>query len=477
MAIGGPRLDRPSAIGDEGRPRAASTTVAALVVLLLLAATGYLAGTLRLVPVLGLATGLTVAGVALLERHRFPHLVVGHLCVHVAGTGLVLLLAGLALLPNGPVFAGYVVSLLGIAVTWANVGRAGALRSALGQAGTSYVGLLVVFAGSLLLGGGALLSWRILGAVFEESEPGLSLASFLGVVGIAAVLVAVASRGLPILELTRRDRRPDVERRIERTRSLLIRAGQVALVGSGLAIYAASLEVVSTSSAHTPLGDGLEVLSSPFVLGPVVGATVAVLAAGAIGGTARWLLRRSEGGRWRRVAAATAGGFLGVLVFLSAAAPGAGPTVEGVNLVTLGIVGPIEVLVVLGVAWFLLESGIVPERVLGPALAATGLVVATATLALEGFPPPLIFASAVGAVVVWDVTTFGLGLTVELGHRPDTRRLELFHAGLSLVVAVGAVNLLVGLDVLRGTVGDSIGAVPALALAGLGVTALLLALS
>ena len=476
MAIAGPRLDRPSAIGDEGRPRAASATIAALVVLLLLAATAYRSGQLRLVPLLGLATGLTVAGVALLDRHRFPHLLAGHLFVHVAGTGLFLLLLGVVVLPHGVVFGGFAVAMLGIAVTWANVGRAAVLRNALFQLGASYAGLFATFVGAFVLGGAVFGGWGVLDGLLAEAAPGRSLAAFLGVVGVAGVLAALTIRGVPLPALTRRDRRPAVERRLGRARRLLGRGGLLALVAAVLVTIAGGFGLFAVLEGVPLAATLLPVLSSPVVLGPIVAGTVLVIVAGTLGGTTRWLFRRAEN-RWRRLAAATAGVLLGSLVFLSAAAPGGGPTVEGLQLATLGIAGPIEVAVLLGVLWFLVGTDIVPERALGPALAGAGLAIATVGLALDGFAAPLVFASAAGAVLVWDVSTFGLGLTVELGHRPDTRRLELYHAARSLAVAAGAVVALVGLDALRGAVGSGVGAAPAVALAGLGVAALLLALS
>jgi hypothetical protein len=82
-----------------------------------------------------------------------------------------------------------------------------------------------------------------------------------------------------------------------------------------------------------------------------------------------------------------------------------------------------------------------------------GLLVATIVGATTGSSIAG-FGAAVAAVIVWDVSAFGIGLTVDIGSTPAHREGELVHAAASLLVGgvafvgtVGVYWLLAGVSV------------------------------
>ena len=90
----------------------------------------------------------------------------------------------------------------------------------------------------------------------------------------------------------------------------------------------------------------------------------------------------------------------------------------------LGLVG--VVLVALGLA-----RGWRAAVTLGGAGLFCGVVLA----GLVGAPAGVVVFATAATVVAWDVATFGIEVGAELGREADTRRLELVHAGVSVVVA------------------------------------------
>lgn len=71
-------------------------------------------------------------------------------------------------------------------------------------------------------------------------------------------------------------------------------------------------------------------------------------------------------------------------------------------------------------------------------LGATGQFCGVLLAGLAGAPPEFLLISIAAAVVAWDVATFAIDLGNELGLAAETGRLELVHAGASVVVAVVA---------------------------------------
>jgi hypothetical protein len=140
------------------------------------------------------------------------------------------------------------------------------------------------------------------------------------------------------------------------------------------------------------------------------------------------------------------------------------------------VLGPLATLVALGLVVGAASVGLVPDRAGPGALAAGGLLVTAIGAGTSGVPPVLVFALVAGAMVVWDTATFGLGLTVELGHVPETRRLELVHAVVSVGLGAVAVLGLTGVEALRTAVAADVGGPAALVVAAVGVLLLLVPL-
>lgn len=93
---------------------------------------------------------------------------------------------------------------------------------------------------------------------------------------------------------------------------------------------------------------------------------------------------------------------------------------------------------VVSTLWMVLRLGVVSERAAGPALAATGLLVATGFATAVGASPALVVGGVAAALLVRDVGTYGTTLGAELGRAAPTRRTELVHAvGAGLVAVVG----------------------------------------
>jgi len=72
------------------------------------------------------------------------------------------------------------------------------------------------------------------------------------------------------------------------------------------------------------------------------------------------------------------------------------------------------------------------------------MVVATVGAGLAGVPSVAVFACITAGMVAWDVSAFGLGVTADLGHIPETRRLELFHGLLGVGIGIVAVAVPLG---------------------------------
>ena len=494
MALFGPRLDRPTALGDEGRPRATSLTVASLLVFvtLIVATTCPWAYSLQfggsLVPTLivpacaslgqfalGLMTltGLVTAGLALLNRERFASLFIGQIIFMPPGTALVGGLGALLFLrpAYGVFFTGFALALVALGSTWTDTTSAESVRPALFQEALTYVAILLwVVLGALVY----LAVLLVRGTVASSGQPTFSLAMFLAFVFTSAALSRIGLRWLPIRQLAPRNRRATVDWALRKVRRLNTVVLLGSLVAVGLTLVLALLGLFPVLYRLFP---GLPALFGLLVSEPVVvtvlGIGLVTLFLGLIALVLRRVTRPVETTANRTLAPFAAGLVLtlGMLPFTFSLLPVPLP-VPVVLLVVL--FGPI-VLYLVGGALVLAEYlSVLPARAGGPALAAGGMVLATVGTALIGLPGPLVVAMAAVAMLVWDVSAFGLGVTAELGHIPETRRLELFHAvvGLGLgVVVVLAVGLL---DLARTALAGDRVAILAGALAVLGVLILLL---
>lgn len=434
----GSRLDRPSAVGDEGRPRETSLGIAAVTVVGLALATGFVLGRPTFLTGLGLVAGLAVAGVALLDRNTLGETVVGHLLFLPGGALLGLLVA---LTPGNPfLVGGYALALVGTAAAWADVADADALEGALSQGILSYVsGLVWLFGAGIALAAGY-LGWRLVESTVATEDPTVAAVGLLLVLGAVLGAVRLSLSALPVVQLTPRARRDAVRRRLgrgERAVSLLAALA----VGAGLV----SLIFTTTDSPAVALVPGatpvVGALTSALVVWPLLAVGGLALLSAAAAVAARQVTQRYDERKTKTVAAGVAGcGYLLVLLF--GVLPGAVGLLVFDPFLALGAVllAPLAVLVAVGAVLVALRAGLFPERAGGPGLAATGLVLAAVGADSMGLPAPLVFATVAGALVVWDAGSFGLGLTAELGHRPETRRLELYHG--VFAVGVGAVAVL-----------------------------------
>lgn len=478
MAFAGPRLDRPSAVGEEGRPRAASLTVAAVVVVALGVVALAMLGEGSALGLLGLSVTFVVAGLALLTRERLGEQVVGHLLYHPGSVFFAALIAITLATSTGLLVGGLFLALLGIAGSWANVFVEADFHDASVAATLSYgatFGWLVLGILGLWLASGV---WVAVTDLVVSRDPVDSLFGFLGFLAIAGVAVHLAIWALPIDALTPRDRREARTARLRRVGWL-----GVGVAGAAIGLMIAIGTLVGPRAIHRVTGDvpGLETLlvglSTPLALGPVVIVGVLAVLAAVGGVVARKVADLVDAGNDRLLAAVIAGLLFTLLIVgylsrLFAVFVGFLPIVLGIAMLV-----PLVLIVVSFLALAAMDGGFIPARAAGPAFGAAGLFVAGIGAALVDLPGPLVFAFVAGAVVVWDVSTFGLGLTVELGHRPETRRLELYHAVLSVGVGLVAVLAVTGLDVARRTVGASVGDWPAVAIAVLGAIALVIALA
>lgn len=499
MALFGPRLDRPSALGDEGRPRATSLTVASLLVflLLLVATTCPWAFSIRfaggwipeiVAPAcaglaqysLGLATvtGLVTAGLALLNRERITALFLGQLCFLPAGTALI---GGVAFLlfvsPSYLVlFAGFALAMLALGSTWTDTASAESVRPALFQEGVTYLAIVFWFVVGGLLYGGVWLIQQTVPSGASQSQPTLSLFGFLVILFFSAVCFRLGLRWLPIRQLSPRHRQAAIERvlRIARLITTTVLVGTPILFVVGLVVaFAGGFGIVY--GLVPPVALLFSLLLSEPVAYTALGTGILPLALGVLAMLVRRLTQPADTSGNRILAPFLAGLVLtlGMVPFTFSLLPIPLPIFAVLLLV---IFGPIALFLI---GWTLVVAqylSILPERAGGPALAAGGMVLATVGTGIVGLPGPVVLTTAAVAMLVWDVSAYGLGVTAELGHIPETRRLELFHALVGLAVGVVVVLLLSVLDLVRTTVGGGTTAIFVAGVAVLGVLAMLLGL-
>ncbi|MUV51001.1 glycosyl transferase [Haloarcula sp. CBA1122] len=469
--IGGPRLDTPSAVGDEGRPRATSLTIVALIVTAFALATGVLSGDPRLFSGIALLAGIAVAGLTLLDRDGLGPTVIGHLCFLPAATGVV---ASVGQVSVAPLIAfGVAVAMVGVATAWTDVLDRETVSEATVSSVVSYLFAVVGLVVGTVVVALAWLCWKVVSAVAGGASP-IATTVCLGVLGVAASgCLYFAVTQLPLLQLTARSRRDAMANRLKRgTQSLKL----VALGSAALSVVVPLALLVTPFGqlvASPPFSLGIRLLSSWVVLAPLLAVTAGALLAGSGAIVIRKFTTEFDAASVRTVGAAiAAAGYVVLLapfllrigIFGFASLPA---VFFGALLLPL-VVYLLLVLVIGG-----LTFGLLPARAGPAALTASGLICASTGAAQADLSSLLVFAGVVGGLVVWDVGTFGLGLTAELGHRPETRRLELYHSvfavgvGLLGIAAVGLV------DTARHAVGAAIGSPETMALAAIGVLLLL----
>jgi hypothetical protein len=480
VALTGPRLDRPSAIGDEGRARTVSLWIASFVVIAVTTAGGWAIGDPTLVLSLGTFVGPTVAGVGLANRDRFRSLFFGYVLLLVFGSLLGTTLPIVFFLsPYGLAIAGVAIAMIGIGLSWANVSAFDGLKNLLIGILVAYLSLLftlclfvvlflVLFTGDLLVE-----------VTTTGRSPGASLAWFLFATGYAAASVRLLLWQLPFEQFVAYDRRPVLRSRLRvveiPTLAVAVAAPIVALVVVVATVYG----LFGTLAAIAPpLVFLLDALSATVLLGALgtVGTGCTLLSVAVV--TARLATRQFDTTTAKAVAGVGAGACVAVLVVVTFCIVLLVPFLSTLLFALLALVAttvsPMVFLGFLPVGLLAIAIGLIPDRAGGPAIAATGLLLAT--VGFGGAPAPIVFACAAASVVVWDVSAYGLGITGELGHLPETRRLELFHG--VIVVGIGLVTVLAltVVDLLRTTLFAGVGGTTALVVAGVGILLLLLPL-
>jgi len=308
----------------------------------------------------------------------------------------------------------------------------------------------------------------LLGGVITPTASPQAVATFVLLLGATLLLVGALVLRLPVPVFVRGQRRMELEQRLESVHGRLSASGLFCLLGGGLGFLlipglwdgvptGVADSLVQVTSARPP-----RVALSVVVVG-------AALSAGAIEG-----LRRVRPGSvdWLvAFAAHSLGGVvaLGVL-WLLGFGDIAGTTLEtlgtgngadlleqylddfGATAVVTGVVaatcGALAVLVFAGAV--LGYANLLPTHSPGGGLAAGGLVGAATLAGSLADPSALLFLVAGVAVVVWDVTTYGRRLGLELGH--GNRRIELVHAGAAVVAGLGTAALTYGGFLVSGAV-------------------------
>jgi hypothetical protein len=446
----GPLLDAPSAVGDEGRPRATSLTVVSFVLAALVTAVGYRLGQWDLLASLGVVTGLAAAGLALLDRRRFVHRFFGHALLTWFGMPL----AGLVVLAPfigrpAVAVAGAAVALFGLTATWSDTGDRRSLRRGLYAVVRTTVATVLWLTLGLLVAGVGVVLVRL--PPSSEPSPTAALVGFCGVLAAASAATLVGLRWLPLRRLAPRPRRARVGATVRR---LQVATG--ALLAA--AVVLGGVATLAPNGGGGGIGGLLAVvapaLASQLVVGAVVSVAGTVFLAGTLARTARAVARRGDPDSSDRLAAALAGLPLSALVVLAVLVD----PLFGLVVLAAVLGGQLLLLLGLSVGLGAGALGVVPDRTGAPATTAAGLLLAAVALA----PTSALLAAAcvAAACLSWDLSTFGLGVTAELGHRPRIRRLVFVHGLLSVGVGSLAVLAVAGLARLQGAVaGDAFPAV------------------
>lgn len=455
-----PRLDRPTVVGEEGRPRTVSLGVASLVVLALSALGGYLLGDPGLVTTVGVVSGSLVSGLALLERDRFGTLIVGTFLTIPVSTVLVWWVAGETLSTSrGVVLAGMAVALFGIGLTWIDLDGKADVEDMINRVAVAYGGSVLGGFVPLVLYGIFLI---VVGLGGSGGNGFTSAYSLPLSVTVLCGTVFVAAGALPFAQLAPRPRRQAVAERVSRAKRLAGVGAAVSFCGAiGLAFLGPTDGIYRFVRA----------LSSPLVVWSVVLLSGLLLGVAGIAALAKRVTRDRDASAQQRVAAMVAGALVGVLLLVFPL-----PVSLLALAILLLLVGPIVFIVAAVLLGVVMGVGLVPERFGGLSLASAGLALLTVGAALVPMPAPFVFAAGAGTIVVWDVSAYGAGVTAELGHLPQTRRLELVHAVVALFVGTLAVGAASALYALRTSTGLGLTVQSAMAVALIGALVALLPL-
>jgi hypothetical protein len=322
--------------------------------------------------------------------------------------------------------------------------------------------------------------------VVDSPEPLLALARALlapsGTLALVTLLlypvVVVYLLGrvlttLPVATLFPPRQRPSVTERLDDVRHRLDRVvvGAAAVAGGAYALALATANGTPTALAGS-VGPPLSALllwvltdvGIRVVLVLVIGVLIAIL----LGERLRRRVRRSSEADLLRAFLAPVGAFAVALVggvvldlFVTADAlfarlpdgvrETAGPFL-GTGVVTATLLVAFGSLIVTGLVLIGLTlvsgSPLLPERALGPALAATAVFALALVLTLFHGAALVALTAAAVALVVWDTGEYATGLREELPLEAPTVRGEVVHVSASLAVGVAAVLAVLVLELL-----------------------------
>jgi len=474
MPIFGPRIDRASPIGGGGRPSTTSLGVAGTTLVVAVVALGFVMGLLQQLASLGTLVAITITGVALLQRDRVGPQVVGHLCLLPTTAVLLWLLTAGSGYPHLAVVRwGVVIAAVGLSATATNVGDYKAFQTATAKGLLSYAFTFVGVVVTSVVVSVTFLCWQLAQAFLSGLPPGTALAGTAVAVLVAAGGSAIVLWVVPLSKLSPRHRRKAHTAQLRRRCWQLGKVAVGALAGAVL--LGAAREPLSAAFIGTVPGTALSVLGA-VVSVPLLAVGMLALAVSIVVVVLQRVTEPSSEGEQKHLAAAVAAiVFQGCLFVLVVGVLPLGPSALFVVL-GFAVAGPLVATMAIGLTSALLRSRFVPGRTVGPATAATGLLVAAIGSGLATVPAVVTFGCVAAAMVVWDATAYGFGITTELGELPPTRRLELVHGVFSVGLGAVAVGLLAGLDLLRAATASAVGGQTAVTVATLGIVALLLAL-
>ena len=314
-----------------------------------------------------------------------------------------------------------------------------------------------------------------------------AVASLLLVAGAALGAVGLALSRLPVSALVARGRRAAVRSRLRRLRRGLLAVGAATAAPGGV------LAAVPTALGALPDPTASALVAA----GTAVPLRVALLAVGGFAASAAGLvalLRRLRVGAVRRLLRLAARAAGGAVLLAAVLVPGPDRAVGlletvyraygadtelevlrsvvaefGAAAVVVGALAAacLTVAVLVAAGCLLARLRVLPPRTAGAVVAAVGLGGAAVVAGELSGPTPLLAVVVGGAVLAWDLGTYGQRLRTEL--RQGSRRLELVHAG--TVLSVAGVGVAVSHGLLRvvealgspGTAAAAVAAVAALA--------------
>lgn len=489
------RLGLSTIADEEGLPRGLGYAVAALLTLAFVVGAARLADVGWAVELAAVGTLLVGIGIALLNEESPPALAMGHVLFLFGGLGVVwgvVLTLTYAVVGLRPVVFALVVSLwlalFGAVGAGAKAVGEGRITTALEQGWAVVVVLLIAFVpltlivGGLLFFGPGITRWLVAPG---GARPALVSLAFL--VGLAGLAVRIGLGRLPVVQLAGRRRRS----RVVRARDVGRRAGGIlAVVGIAgapiLALFELSGAVGGLYGALPgPAVSVLAALTNASVLrAPLLGLFVVLAVVVPIAVLLRGVTSDDfPSGRRHALAFGVAllvflpVPLLARFVLLSPGTSGTAPLVFGVLVIAYLVVAAATAifLTLLSALPVAAGVGLLPDRGGGIALMAGGVFLATVSMGLGGAPWWAVYAGVAVALVVWDLSEFGLGLAEEVGRLPDVRRVELLHGVGSVAVAVAGLGIAAGLRAATNALGGAAPGALTASVAALVGTALLLA--